>query len=236
MQRLADSVAGGVTVLARRVKTKKARRARDYRIQTRVIANCAFLPGCRSGAVRPSSPNALGVGKKIQFCPAVRREKIFDSMVFGADEAQIRFHAGEAVGREAGAFFEAHPDLVSHRYRRAPKVPRPRFIRLSDPEPGASGLRGFDRRKDRPEARTRAGSAVAQSDRGRNSSQESSMSGARGCRPCLETDQPCRSGRTPRTPMRPACRQSNEPGLRPGVTSVRRAGDVVRLIPASSTA
>src|SRR3974390_272401 len=29
-----------------------------------------------------------------------------------ADKAQIGFHAGEAVGREAGAFLEEHPDLV----------------------------------------------------------------------------------------------------------------------------
>src|SRR4030088_2819950 len=31
---------------------------------------------------------------------------------FGPDEAQIGFHAGEAIGREAGAFLEEHPDLV----------------------------------------------------------------------------------------------------------------------------
>src|SRR5712671_1408867 len=31
---------------------------------------------------------------------------------FGADEAQIGFHAGEAVGRERGALLEKHPDLV----------------------------------------------------------------------------------------------------------------------------
>src|SRR5258708_22786439 len=30
----------------------------------------------------------------------------------GPDEAQIGFHAGEAVGREAGALLEEHPDLV----------------------------------------------------------------------------------------------------------------------------
>src|SRR5450755_951245 len=30
----------------------------------------------------------------------------------GADEAQIRLHAGEAVRREARAFLEKHPDLV----------------------------------------------------------------------------------------------------------------------------
>src|SRR5271167_4870645 len=30
----------------------------------------------------------------------------------GTDEAQIGFHAGEAVGREAGALLEEHPDLV----------------------------------------------------------------------------------------------------------------------------
>src|SRR6266481_5127490 len=30
----------------------------------------------------------------------------------GADEAQIRFHAGEAVGRERGALLEEHPDFV----------------------------------------------------------------------------------------------------------------------------
>src|SRR5712672_2306110 len=31
---------------------------------------------------------------------------------FGSDEAQIRFHAGQAVRREAGALLEEHPDLV----------------------------------------------------------------------------------------------------------------------------
>src|ERR1700704_4983976 len=30
----------------------------------------------------------------------------------GPDEAQIGFHAGETVGREAGALLEEHPDLV----------------------------------------------------------------------------------------------------------------------------
>src|SRR6202790_1525069 len=30
----------------------------------------------------------------------------------GPDEAQVRFHAGETVGREAGALLEKHPDLV----------------------------------------------------------------------------------------------------------------------------
>src|SRR5450631_273122 len=29
-----------------------------------------------------------------------------------ADEAQVRFHAGQAVGRERGALLEEHPDLV----------------------------------------------------------------------------------------------------------------------------
>src|SRR5580700_9269238 len=31
---------------------------------------------------------------------------------FGSDEAQVRFHAGETIGRETGAFLEEHPDLV----------------------------------------------------------------------------------------------------------------------------
>src|SRR6266478_6211596 len=31
---------------------------------------------------------------------------------FRPDEAQVSFHAGEAVGREAGALLEEHPDLV----------------------------------------------------------------------------------------------------------------------------
>src|SRR6516225_5703021 len=31
---------------------------------------------------------------------------------FGPDKAQIGFHTGEAVGREAGALLEKHPDLV----------------------------------------------------------------------------------------------------------------------------
>src|ERR1700704_431543 len=31
---------------------------------------------------------------------------------FGADEAQIGFHAGEAVRRERGALLEKHPDLI----------------------------------------------------------------------------------------------------------------------------
>src|SRR6266567_8929637 len=30
----------------------------------------------------------------------------------GSDEAQIRFHAGEAVGREAGALLQEYADLV----------------------------------------------------------------------------------------------------------------------------
>src|ERR1700694_4887833 len=30
----------------------------------------------------------------------------------GSDEAQIGFHAGEAIGRERGALLEEHPDLV----------------------------------------------------------------------------------------------------------------------------
>src|ERR1700676_3652469 len=30
----------------------------------------------------------------------------------GTDEAQIGFHAGEAVGRKTGALLEKHPDLV----------------------------------------------------------------------------------------------------------------------------
>src|ERR1700694_3043825 len=30
----------------------------------------------------------------------------------GPDEAQVGFHAGKAVGREAGALLEEHPDLV----------------------------------------------------------------------------------------------------------------------------
>src|SRR3954452_20541608 len=30
----------------------------------------------------------------------------------GADEAQVGFHAGEAVGREAGAFLQKHANLV----------------------------------------------------------------------------------------------------------------------------
>src|SRR3982074_1525405 len=30
----------------------------------------------------------------------------------GPDEAQVGFHAGETVGRKAGAFLEKHPDLV----------------------------------------------------------------------------------------------------------------------------
>src|SRR3984957_15016239 len=30
----------------------------------------------------------------------------------GSDEAQIRFHAGETIGREAGALLEEHPDFV----------------------------------------------------------------------------------------------------------------------------
>src|SRR5258708_11357713 len=31
---------------------------------------------------------------------------------FGSDETQIGFHAGQAVGREAGTLLEEHPDLV----------------------------------------------------------------------------------------------------------------------------
>src|SRR2546430_17516034 len=30
----------------------------------------------------------------------------------GADEAEVRFHAGEAVGRKTGALFQKHPYLV----------------------------------------------------------------------------------------------------------------------------
>src|SRR5512133_1111251 len=30
----------------------------------------------------------------------------------GSDEAQVGFHAGEAVGRKTGALLEEHPDLV----------------------------------------------------------------------------------------------------------------------------
>src|SRR6266699_3808914 len=48
----------------------------------------------------------------------------------GPDKTQIRFHAGEAVGREARALLEEHPDLVipgrgsSDRARNSPPIAR----------------------------------------------------------------------------------------------------------------
>src|SRR5450756_1840216 len=53
----------------------------------------------------------------------------------GSDEAQVRFHAGEAVGREAATLLEEHPDLV---------VPVDVVEREGD-EAERLGLRGIER-------------------------------------------------------------------------------------------
>src|ERR1700726_1792957 len=57
---------------------------------------------------------------------------------FGPDEAQIGFHAGEAVGREAGALLEEHPDLV---------IPVD-IVERKGHEPKLLGLFGVDRLAD----------------------------------------------------------------------------------------
>src|ERR1039458_9585001 len=47
--------------------------------------------------------------------PVLPRRQAREDLRFhglGPDEAQIGFHAGEAVGRETGALLEEHPDLV----------------------------------------------------------------------------------------------------------------------------
>src|SRR5262249_52214734 len=44
--------------------------------------------------------------------PGGEAGKDFRFHSFGADEAQVRFHAGEAVGREGSALLEEHPHLV----------------------------------------------------------------------------------------------------------------------------
>ena len=49
---------------------------------------------------------------KIQFCQAVSRAKILRLHRLRPAEAQVRLQAGEAVGREARALLQEHPDLV----------------------------------------------------------------------------------------------------------------------------
>src|SRR5882762_5083658 len=43
-------------------------------------------------------------------CRQAREDFRFHGL--GSDEAQVGFHAGKTVGRETGALFEEHPDLV----------------------------------------------------------------------------------------------------------------------------
>src|SRR6266481_5669889 len=67
-----------------------------------------------AGAVAPQRPVFADRVRTLKDPVLPRREarKDFRFHRLRSDEAQIRFHAGETVGREAGAFFEEHPDLV----------------------------------------------------------------------------------------------------------------------------
>src|SRR6202023_1096138 len=69
-----------------------------------------------------------------------RREAREDLRFHGlrSDEAQIGFHAGETVGREAGALLEEPPDLV---------IPVD-IVECEGDEPKLLGLFGIERRAD----------------------------------------------------------------------------------------
>ena len=125
----------------------------------------------------------------------------------GADEAQVRFHAGEAVGREGGALLEEHPHLV---------VPVDVVEREGD-EAELFGLLGVERRADGGfraleigriglEARLQPGQAVAHRIGAEIHRGELRSPAARGCRPAASRSA-CRSGRR-RTRVRRACRRS----------------------------
>src|SRR4030088_3124715 len=67
-----------------------------------------------AGAVAPERAvlaNRVGALKN----PVLPRRQAREDFRFhglGSDEAQVGFHAGKTVGRETGALFEEHPDLV----------------------------------------------------------------------------------------------------------------------------
>src|SRR6266851_9007706 len=67
-----------------------------------------------AGAVAPQrAVLADGVGAlKNPVLPRRQAREDFRFHGLGPDKAQIGFHAGKAVGREAGALLEEHPDLV----------------------------------------------------------------------------------------------------------------------------
>src|SRR6266446_7564876 len=67
-----------------------------------------------TGAVAPQRAGlADRVGAlKDPVLPRRQARKDFRFHGLGSDEAQVRFHAGEAVGRKTGALLEEHPDLV----------------------------------------------------------------------------------------------------------------------------
>src|SRR3984957_1316613 len=70
--------------------------------------------------------------------PRRQARKDFRFHGFGPDEAKVGFHAGEAVGREAGALLEEHPDLV---------IPVD-IVERKGHEPELLGLFGVDRLAD----------------------------------------------------------------------------------------
>src|SRR5229473_6644799 len=67
-----------------------------------------------TGAVAPQRAGlADRVGAlKDPVLPRRQARKDFRFHGLRSDEAQVRFHAGEAVGRKTGALLEEHPDLV----------------------------------------------------------------------------------------------------------------------------
>src|SRR5258708_19435442 len=69
-----------------------------------------LLPGA---VAAPRAVFAEGVGAlKDPVLPGREAREYFRFHGLRTDEAQIGFHAGEAVGRERGAFLEEHPHLV----------------------------------------------------------------------------------------------------------------------------
>src|ERR1700686_1797529 len=90
-----------------------------------------------AGAVAPQRAGLADCVGALKDPVLPRRQARKDFRFHGlrSDEAQVGFHAGETVGRKAGALFEEHPDLV---------VPVD-VIKREGNEPELLGLLGIER-------------------------------------------------------------------------------------------